>query len=113
MAKKGLDTIKKTLIKQQEEVEASLKAVEKDDAATEPGLAETSEPGMDSWIAESHTRTVALVSQLKRMGSSIKAALFRMKKGSYGKCEKCGQSIESVRLLAMPTATLCLKCSKK
>lgn len=113
MAQNIFDTIKKTLMKQQEEVEENLRSVQGEDAATEPALAETSEPGMDSWIAESHTRTVALVNQLKKMGSNIKAALYRMKDGSYGKCTKCGNSIETNRLLVVPTATLCLSCSKK
>ena len=41
----------------------------------------------------------------------VEKALQRMKKGEYGKCEKCGSAIEEARLNAYPEATHCLKCT--
>ncbi len=111
--KKTIEYIKNSLIKQQKDVEKSLKEVEEDDPAKDDGLAESSEPGTDSYIADSHTRTVALEEQLKKTNTSIKTALSKITKGTYGKCEKCGKTIEVGRLLAMPTAQYCLSCSKK
>ena len=105
--------IKNLLLRQQKEVEKNLKEVEKDDPSKSEALAESSAPGTDSYIADSHTRTVALVQQLKKTSSSIKNALLKIGKGTYGKCERCGKQIEVGRLLAMPTATYCLSCSKK
>lgn len=111
--KKTLDSIKKLLLRQQKEVEKNLKELEDDDPAKSDSLAETSEPGTDSYIADTHTKIVALGAQLKKTNSSIKAALLKIKNGKYGKCEKCGKQIEIARLLAMPTAQYCLSCSKK
>lgn len=110
---KTINYIKKLLLNQQKVVEKNLKGVGEDDPAKNDGLAESSEPGTDSYIADTHTKTIVLEAQLKRTNSSIKEALLKIKKGTYGKCEKCNQGIELGRLLAMPTASLCLTCSKK
>lgn len=110
---KTLETIKKILTRQKSEVEKNLKEVEKNDPATTPSLAESSEPGTDSYIAEAHTKTIAFKDQLKKISDNIKNALLRIRKGTYGKCERCGKSIEPLRLSAMPTAQYCLSCSKK
>lgn len=113
LPQKTLQTIKRYLLKKRSEVEQNLKEVELDDPATTPSLAESSEPGTDSWIADSHGRIMALKEQLKRLATSIKSALNKIRSGTYGRCERCGKSIEAKRLLAMPTATLCLACSQK
>lgn len=108
-----LEVIKKYLLRQQKEVEKNLKTVEQDDPATQPALAESSEPGTDSWIAENHISTMALGNSLKLAAGSVRKALIKIKEGKYGQCEKCGKQIEVGRLLAMPTASLCLSDSKK
>lgn len=113
LPQKTLENIKKILTRQKSEVETNLKEVEKNDPALSPSLAESSEPGTDSWIAEAHTKTIAFKDQLKKISDSIKNALLRMRKGTYGKCERCGKPIETSRLSAIPIATLCLSCSKK
>lgn len=110
---KSLNYIKKLLLKQQKEVERNIKEVAEDDPATTPSLAESSEPGTDSYVADTHTRILVLREQLKKLGGSIKIALSKIKKGTYGKCERCGKQIETSRLLAMPTAQYCLADSKK
>lgn len=109
----SLEKIKKVLLRQQKEVEENLRAVEQDDPTKATELAETTEPGTDSWIAEGHTRAVALIGQLKTMGKNIRASLHKMRVGTYGKCEKCGNQIQVTRLMVMPTATLCVSCSSK
>ncbi|MEI8348248.1 MAG: TraR/DksA C4-type zinc finger protein [Pseudomonadota bacterium] len=43
----------------------------------------------------------------------IKAALQRIKEGSFGLCDECGEQIESSRLEARPTATSCLHCKEE
>lgn len=110
---KTLNLIKKYLLREKREVDKNLKEVEEDDPAKSPSLAESSEPGTDSYIADTHTKDVVLENQLKKVSNSIKNALLKIRKGTYGKCEKCGKQIELGRLLAMPTAQYCLSCSKK
>lgn len=110
---KTINYIKNNLLKQQRQIERNLKEVEKDDPVLGEVLAESSEPGTDSYIAETHTKTLVLEDTLKKVSSSIKTALLKISKGTYGKCEKCGKQIEVGRLMAIPTAIHCLSCSKK
>jgi DnaK suppressor protein len=60
-----------------------------------------------------HERTQALIRQMNGVLIEIKKALTRIKIGKYGICEKCGKMIDTDRLAAMPTATLCVSCAKK
>lgn len=108
-----LNIIKRYLLRQKQEVEKNIQEVDEDDPAKSPALAESSEPGTDSHIADIHIKTVVLKDQLKGTSSSIKNALLKIRKGTYGKCEKCGKRIEIGRLLVIPTAQYCLSCSKK
>ena len=43
---------------------------------------------------------------------AVDAALEKMKKGEYGKCEKCGKEISRDRLKAVPEARFCLEHNK-
>jgi DnaK suppressor protein len=40
-------------------------------------------------------------------------ALERIKEGTYGICQECGEPISKARLEAVPTATLCVACKSK
>ncbi len=111
--KKTLIFIKNHLQRQEKEVDKNLKEVTADDPAKSPALAESSEPGTDSYIADSHTKILVLESKLKEAKTGIKTALLKIKKGTYGKCEKCKKQIGVGRLLAMPTAQFCMSCSQK
>lgn len=113
LTQKTLNSIKKVLLREQKKVEADLKTVQKDDPAKAPTLAESSEPGTESWIAEQHGRAVAVGTQLKNTAQNVKKALLKIRKGAYGKCEKCGKYIGTGRLLAMPVAQFCVSCSQK
>lgn len=110
---KTLNNLKKILLRQQKEVEENIKEIEADDPAKPPELAESSEPGTDSYIADTHTKSVAIEEQLKKTNTTIKTALLKIRNGTYGKCENCKKQIEIGRLIAMPTAQYCVSCSKK
>ncbi|MDI6591552.1 MAG: TraR/DksA family transcriptional regulator [Patescibacteria group bacterium] len=43
---------------------------------------------------------------------NINLALEKIKKGRYGKCERCGKPIPKKRLKVSPEARFCLKCKK-
>lgn len=112
LTQKTIDTIKKYLQREQKQVEENLESVTKEDPATDNVLAESSEPGTDAWIAEEHSSSIAIGNSLQTTAGNVKKALGKIANGTYGKCEKCGKQIEVSRLLAMPTATYCLACSK-
>jgi DnaK suppressor protein len=42
----------------------------------------------------------------------IERALVRIKNGSYGDCEACGERIPLARLNALPYATSCIECQR-
>lgn len=110
---KTISSIKRLLLRQQKEVEYNLKEVEQDDPVKGEVLIESSEPGTDSYIADTHSKAVVLGQQLKKLSGNIKNALSKIGKGTYGKCEKCGKQIEIGRLMVMPAAQYCVTCSKK
>lgn len=110
----SLSKIKNLLLNQQKKVEEEIKDLEEDDPLAKDSIvAESSEPGMDSWLADTHSRAVAVKKNLQDMLHKIKLSIARINSGKYGKCESCGNQIEAARLEAMPTATLCISCSKK
>lgn len=113
LPKKTIESIKNALLRQEKEVEKELQEIDADDPAKPSDLAESSEPGTDSYIADTHAKTMVLEGALKKTKTSIKTALVKITKGTYGKCEKCNKQIGIGRLLAMPTAALCMDCSVK
>lgn len=110
---KTLEFIKTHLLRQQRELDKNLREIEEGDPAKSPDLAESSEPGTDSYIADTHTRTLILKDSLIKMKNSIRLTLAKIRIGTYGKCDNCGKWIEEERLKALPTAEVCLSCSKK
>lgn len=112
LPRKTIINIKNLLQHQQREVEESLKKVEKDDPIKDIVMAESSESGTESWLAEGHAKATAIGNQLKEVVGSIKIALAKIRTGSYGFCERCGKGIEHQRLLVIPTTRYCLACSK-
>lgn len=52
-------------------------------------------------------------SDLQRRLRLINDALRRIDKGTYGRCERCGEEIDPARLEILPYATLCIKCKQE
>lgn len=110
---RSFNKIKETLLRQQKKVQAEIKALENEDPVLDNDLIESTEPGTDSWMADMHSRAVAIRSGLQDMLDGISTALKKLGNGKFGKCEKCGKDIEPARLKIMPTAKCCMVCSKK
>ncbi len=53
----------------------------------------------------------ALDQELTQELQDIDRALRRLDDGSYGTCERCGESIQDARLDALPAASLCIDCA--
>lgn len=113
LTQKTFSKIKSLLQRQKKTLESGLKSIKAGDPLLSSDLPESSEPGTDSWMADVYSKTAAFRQNLENLLNKTKQALMGLKKGNYGHCEKCGQHIEVERLEAMPTATLCLSCSKK
>jgi DnaK suppressor protein len=62
-------------------------------------------------------RMACLLARLDERGKQaieeIDAALQRIAKGTYGKCEGCRQPIPVTRLRALPVTRFCVKCARR
>lgn len=105
--------VKELLTRQQSQVEKELEDIDKVDPVMSDALAESSEPGSESFEADAHNRLTALKKDLMNLLRKTKNSLASINKGTYGICEKCKKPIEQARLKAMPAVTVCVSCSKK
>lgn len=64
-------------------------------------------------VQESLTREVELASREALMARlrALARAEEKIRQGSYGRCDVCGQPIPSARLRAVPEAVLCVPCA--
>ena len=58
------------------------------------------------------SKDLALLDNVRELRHQVKAALKRIADGTFGRCTKCGQEIDSERLEAIPHVELCLACRK-
>jgi len=67
---------------------------------------------MASRVSEAHFE---LVMHDRRQSGirEIEEALRRMEHPDYGICDECGEDIGSARLMARPTASLCVECQNE
>ncbi|MGI2336422.1 MAG: TraR/DksA family transcriptional regulator [Dehalogenimonas sp.] len=56
---------------------------------------------------------LALEKRVLDQMAEVESALDKLEKGTFGKCEKCGQSIDPARLTALPYAKMCMACKSK
>jgi RNA polymerase-binding transcription factor DksA len=61
---------------------------------------------------ESFADNTAVVNQLETQYNDIKAALEKIKAGTYGTCEVGGEKIPEERLQALPSARTCIEHAK-
>ena len=54
----------------------------------------------------------SLEENAEQLVREIDSALERIAAGTYGTCDRCGQSIPEERLDAVPYATLCVECRR-
>ncbi len=56
-----------------------------------------------------HENNIAILADLEARYDTIIEALVKIEKGTYGKCEVCGEKIEEARLEAEPAAATCVQ----
>ncbi len=57
--------------------------------------------------------TLRIRDRERKLLGKIREALDRIKNGTYGICEECGEDISAERLKARPVTTLCIDCKKR
>ena len=62
-------------------------------------------------IGFERAQVAALSASARRTVEAADAALDRLRRGTYGRCEVCGRPIAEARLRARPVATTCVTCA--
>lgn len=57
--------------------------------------------------------TLSLLENEEQLLSEVNAALDRLDKGTFGRCEECHQAIPKARLNALPYTRYCVECARK
>ncbi len=60
-----------------------------------------------------HAQAATLSEETSDSLKRVQQAMKRVDDGTYGKCIKCGEMIDTDRLGIDPTAELCMSCAKK
>jgi RNA polymerase-binding transcription factor DksA len=109
-----LSKIKESLSSEKVQIEKALKNLKRDDPFSDPGrINDNADPGTDAFEDSEHLRIEVQEEAVQAQLAAINAALDRIAGGTYGTCSSCGKPIDPDRLLAMPTATVCISCEKK
>ncbi len=109
MKEQFIGEMKDFLLKEKEEIIASIKKIDEDYAET----VESSLPKDFADIASYNTDRDMMEfigeNNLKKL-QKIDSALDRIHTGKYGKCLKCHEMISDERLKALPYALKCIRC---
>jgi DnaK suppressor protein len=98
------------------EFEAKLHKRRGDLTSKRSGLDKNPEYGRDEGdranASQDKEMTWLLNSQERRLLELIDSALSRIRAGTFGECEHCGQEIGSKRLAAIPWSRYCITCQE-
>lgn len=110
---KNREVLLRKIEAQRDAITAKIKRLRREDPMTTTDRSIIVEPGTDAGVLFGHEQVVIFEQRLKSDLKEIEKALLKIKKGTYGKCEKCGRPIEARRLEAKPSAIYCLEDKKK
>lgn len=99
--------------KQKETILSKIRRLKREDPFATEDRSLIVEPGTDAAQLFSHERIAVLKDQLSGDLKEIEHALSKIKKGTYGICERCGKQIDEKRLVVKPQAIYCLKCESE
>ena len=105
--------IKSKVEKQQFAILSKIRRLRREDPFSTVDRSIIVEPGTDAAQLFGHEQVVVLENQLKRELKEIETALAKIKKGTYGICERCNKAIDPKRLEVKPQAVYCLECKKE
>ena len=65
-----------------------------------------------STIAFERAQLAAVLDQTRERLADVDRAARQVGSGDYGRCARCGEAIDPERLVARPTAALCITCAR-
>jgi len=117
--KKDLKEFKKIVLKKKEEILDELKHISDDTLRKSQKEASGDISGYTYHMADVATDnydrefSLGLASNERKFIYELDDALKRIEDGSFGICDECKSSITKIRLKAVPSARLCIKCQQK
>jgi RNA polymerase-binding transcription factor DksA len=116
-AQKRLDDARGRLSAERVAAAARIAALERDIAtiveSAKGGATDDEHDAEGATIAFERAQAMALLEETRIQVEALDTALARVESGSYGVCESCGQHIAPERLVARPSATLCITCASR
>lgn len=115
--RKFLEEQKQKLIEEKKKIEARLGSFATE-SKTQKGEWTSNMPNFDQGLSleeeadevEEFGMRLALEKTMEDQLKNIELALEKIKKGTYGVCEKCGKAVPQGRLRVYPQANYCQKC---
>jgi RNA polymerase-binding protein DksA len=108
------DSLRRRLDEERTTVAAQLVELGVDPETGAPQTVEFDQGFADSGQATAEkARILSLAEGLIETLHEVDAALERISKGTYGRCESCGADIPPERLDARPIARLCVDCKQR
>lgn len=117
--KKDLKEFKKIVLKKKEEIFEDLKHISDDTLRKSQKEASGDISGYTYHMADVATDnydrefSLGLASNERKVLYELDDALKRIEDGSFGICDDCKGQITKIRLKAVPSARLCIKCQQK
>jgi RNA polymerase-binding protein DksA len=118
-SKSDLKNFKKIVLKKKEEVLSDLKHISDDTLRKSQKEASGDISGYTYHMADVATDnydrefSLGLASSERKSLYELDDALKRIEEGTFGICDDCKSSITKIRLKAVPSARLCIKCQQK
>lgn len=95
-------------------LERNKKDIEEGDPfASEARVSDNAAPDTEAEEQFGHAISSGVKEQIERKIIQTRRALARIRIGKYGICEKCGNMIDTDRLMIYPEATRCVNCERK
>ena len=118
-SKKDLKDFKKIVLKRKEEILEGLQHISDDTLKKSQKEASGDISGYTYHMADVATDnydrefSLGLASNERKSLYELDDALKRIEEGSFGICDDCKGQITKIRLKAVPSARLCIKCQQK
>jgi DnaK suppressor protein len=111
---KTIDTLRHRIDRDRGELISQLTDMGVDPTTGTPDAVEFEQGFADSGQATAEKALVLSMAEgLVESLREVEAALVRIEKGTFGRCESCGNEIPADRLDARPVARLCLSCKQR
>lgn len=112
--KEVLEPVDKYLVDKLSVLESKKKKLQKADPFGDSArLNDNAAVDADAAEQVGHMQASAFRHSYDKAAIQIRKALARIKIGKYGICERCGQMIDTDRLMIMPETTICVDCENK